>query len=355
MTIVPFLPTIELFIFGRFLIGFFREITNIYVLSNEFVGPKYRPILSNINFIFWACALCVLPLKAYLIQNWQLLYVFCSAPYLVILMSWWFVPESPRWLLVQGRKEEAMAVLRRVAHLNRRDMPEHVTLASENRPTKKMTPVSLFTSGRALMISTLIQGFGWFSQGLLYWGITMTANDLGGDMYFNWILFSLTDFPACLICIWAFRRLGRKITTVSGAALASCACVFVFLMPLNHPVWGPLRIATGTISKLCVNISINGMFLWSVELYPTSLRVIGNSCMMVMSRIGAASSPWLTKALLPINPALPFALLGIVGLMSTLLFVWLPETKSLPTKETLDEKNVQIDTAAAGYVELKAS
>lgn len=34
-----------------------------------------------------------------------------------------FIPESVRWLLVNGRKEEAREILTNVARINKRDMP----------------------------------------------------------------------------------------------------------------------------------------------------------------------------------------------------------------------------------------
>ena len=52
---------------------------------------------------------------------------------------------------------------------------------------------------------------------------------------------------------------------------------------------------------------------------------------------GGAMAPWLTTMLIKIHVVLPFLVMGGLIFISTLLSVYLPETKDMVTKDTLDE------------------
>lgn len=346
MTVSPFLPSIELFIVGRFIIGFFAVTdTQSFVIINEYVGSHHRPIISNLLWVIWAVAECALPLKAYYINNWRMLYVLCSAPYAFVLCSWWFVPESARWLSVNGKTDEAMGLLRRVARFNNTQLPDKCVLEcpADCNSGERVTFLDLFTSGRILAIRTLIQILIWVSIGLVYYGITIAAADLGGNLYINFVLGSLVEIPAYLICMWGVNQLGRKAMTISSMVASSLGCILVYLMPINHPIWGPLRIIVGTLSKLFVCINFSSIYSWSIELFPTRLRAIGFGFLVVMSQLGGAGSPWLAKALIPISPPLPFIVMGSVGLLTGMLMFLLPETKDLKTLEIVEnQKNMDV-------------
>ena len=338
MSVTPFLPSIELFIVGRFVIGFFAVTdTGSFVIINEYVGHHHRPIIGNLLWVVWALAECVLPLKAYFIHDWKLLYVLCSAPYVFVLLSWWFVPESARWLSVNQRRDEAMVLLKRVARFNKRTIPENCTLKCpvDHISGDKVTPMDLFTSGRTLALQTIIQSIIWMTSGLLFYGITLAAADLGGNLYINFVLGSLIEIPGYLICMWGVNRFGRKKVAISSTVVSSLGCIIVYFLPINHPILGPARVAAGTLSKMCACIYYSSISTWSIELYPTRLRAIGFGSMVVMGQVGGAACPWVAKALLPISQPLPFVVMGTVALLAAILMFLLPETKGLATLETV--------------------
>lgn len=62
----------------------------------------------------------VLPGVAYLIRDWKILQLVLSAPSVLLFVTWYFLPESPRWLLRKGRIQEAEAILRQAAERNGR-------------------------------------------------------------------------------------------------------------------------------------------------------------------------------------------------------------------------------------------
>ena len=56
------------------------------------------------------------------------------------------------------------------------------------------------------------------------------------------------------------------------------------------------------------------------------------------SRIGAVGAPFIAKGLKLIHLRAPFMFMGAIGALTSILLVFLPETKGKPTKETVTRR-----------------
>ena len=54
----------------------------------------------------------------YFFTHWRHLQLIPTVPMLMFLIMMYFVPESPRWLVNQGRAKEAETILRKIAKSN---------------------------------------------------------------------------------------------------------------------------------------------------------------------------------------------------------------------------------------------
>ena len=94
------------------------------------MGTKYRPIATAIPGGTIGIAFMVIGLKAYLLQNWKYLSMACTLPYIIVVVPvYFFVPESPRWLHLKQRTDEAMEVMRNMAKWNKKFIPSDVRLS----------------------------------------------------------------------------------------------------------------------------------------------------------------------------------------------------------------------------------
>lgn len=81
-----------------------------YILATEAIGDGWRGkagIATQIFFIFGEFTLVAI---ASAFSSWRAQATACGVLHAALLLLWPALPESGRWLLVQGRKEEAMAV-----------------------------------------------------------------------------------------------------------------------------------------------------------------------------------------------------------------------------------------------------
>lgn len=85
---------------------------------------------------FWAIGYTALPLLAYLLPNWSHLQIVITLPAIILFLISLGIPESPMWLLTQGRILEAEEILKKIAKVNGRNVPDELDLKGSNEKEK---------------------------------------------------------------------------------------------------------------------------------------------------------------------------------------------------------------------------
>lgn len=336
--VTPFLPNIYYLIVFRFLVGFFipGTIVQMLVLISEMVGTKKRPLAGIILWLFFGVGLCVLALKAYFLQNWRYLFFTCTAPYLFVMLFYYFVPESLRWLRLKGNMDELMTIFKRIAEWNKKDFPKNIAInPSSSTHKRNHTPWELVRSPKTAL-KTINLAFAWFANGLIYYGLAIGADDLGGSVYRNFVILSAAEIPAVIVSIDFSERFGRKKTTLMSMFLGSIACLVITFIPQNSSI-RIFRLILGMLGKFWFTMSLDVIYTWTMEIYPTNCRAEAMGFQQFVNKIGAASAPWIAKGLKIIHPFAPFIVMSVVGLTSSAIAILLPETRGLAMVETEDE------------------
>lgn len=79
------------------------------------MGPRHRTVVTILLNIGYSLALVSLAILVWLLRQWRTLALATTLPFLTLFFHWWLMPESPRWLLAQGRVKEAEKILVQMA------------------------------------------------------------------------------------------------------------------------------------------------------------------------------------------------------------------------------------------------
>uniref|UniRef100_A0A915M9J7 Organic cation transporter n=1 Tax=Meloidogyne javanica TaxID=6303 RepID=A0A915M9J7_MELJA len=166
---------------------------------------------------------------AYFVRDYQLLHAYVAILAIFFLSYWWIVPESARWLISQERYEEADKVLRTAARINGRQLPERWwqdidDYSKESKPARKHNYFDLVRTPRIRTIS-LATFFCWPVVSMVYYGMSMKTDFLGGDMYTTFIFGGLVEIPALILMFSIVDRIGRKPIICCGYSIAAICMI----------------------------------------------------------------------------------------------------------------------------------
>ncbi|KAK7078509.1 hypothetical protein SK128_022825 [Halocaridina rubra] len=164
----------------------------------ETCSSEKRSIVGSLFVLPWALSYMVLPGIAYLIRTWQWLQVAFSVPALFLAAYFWILPESPRWLILNGRHQEALKILKKAAEMNNKPFPSENTMLKAMERVGEVEGDKSQTTSKSLStrVTEVVQHyfalmkipafrkrilvcyFCWFGAGLVYYGVSLNATNL---------------------------------------------------------------------------------------------------------------------------------------------------------------------------------
>lgn len=223
---ISYSPNYAVFVSLRFTFGFVYKAVNIPLttMMYECLLPKHRATVGNIPPFTGTLGLLLMAVLAALVKDWFYFNIVLMSPMFILVLFVWFLPESVRWQISQGKIKEAEKTIQRMAKLNKaKHFPPLVFTATEEMKSKedteksvlKQTETNARKKGGVMMlfkpptvIVTLIMGWFMFTFTIVYFGFALTTGSLSGDPYFNFFLSCLVEVPARLIPLFIVRRTG---------------------------------------------------------------------------------------------------------------------------------------------------
>ncbi|XP_029561803.1 solute carrier family 22 member 13 isoform X3 [Salmo trutta] len=268
-------PNFYLYMASQFLVGVayggFR--INCIVLATEWVGVTKRSYASCLSQTFGGVGQCTLAGLIFFIRDWRLAQFVMVAPIAVVAVYIWFIPESARWLLDQGKTEEAKKLILRVAAINKRTVPdtilEKITLfqIAEKKVVQKGGILILIRSP-VLRKYFLTITLAWISLNLSYYCLSFNVGNFGLDIFLTQLMFGLTEIPGHILCIFILEYLGRKISLMSTLLTGGFTCFLTLAVPQDNAV---AITALATAGRFFMNNAGSICNVYVQELFPTSV------------------------------------------------------------------------------------
>ncbi|XP_068407335.1 solute carrier family 22 member 1 isoform X1 [Eschrichtius robustus] len=312
-----------------------------YTLITEFVGLGYRRTVAILYQVAFTVGLVLLSGLAYAVPHWRWLQLAVSLPTFLLLLCYWFVPESPRWLLSQKRNTQAVKIMDHIAQKNGKLPPPDLKMLSlEEDVTEKLSPsfAGLFRTPH-LRKHTFILMYLWFTSSVLYQGLIMHMGVTGGNLYLDFFYSALVEFPAAFIILVTIERFGR-LYPLAGSNLVVGAACFLMIFISHDLHW--LNIVVACVGRMGITLAFQMVCLVNAELYPTFLRNLGVMVCSSLCDLGGVITPFLVFRLMEVWQGLPLILFAALGLVAGGMTLLLPETKGVALPETIkDAENLR--------------
>jgi Sugar (and other) transporter len=153
-------------------------------------------------------------------------------PAFLLVFYFWLTPESIRWLLARGRRQEAINVLKTISKINGKVIAEvdlkKLPIRDERAPTSYSLKRVL--ESNILLTRFIISSISWTTCVFLFYGLILNSVSLSQNSYLDFILTSLVEIPAYLVSSIILDKIGRRATQSGSYFLAAFACLaFVFI------------------------------------------------------------------------------------------------------------------------------
>ncbi|XP_077310366.1 solute carrier family 22 member 15-like isoform X1 [Lithobates pipiens] len=334
-------PSYGLFAASRLFVGIMNGGMALvsFVLTQEYVGKSYWALTGSLTNLTFAVGIAVYALLGYYIRDWRTLAFVANTPGVFFFLLSFLLPESPRWLYSHGYTDEAEEVLRQIAHGNGKEFPK-IKLKECNRTLRsgdsRHSVFDLVKYG-VLFWRTVLLMYIWYVCSLVYYGLTLNAGDLKGNLYLNVALSGLVEVPAFPLCLFFIEKSwsGRGKSTAGFLMFAGLACIFTMFLPENNSLFlNPAILAL--LGKLSVSAAFNVVYIYTSELYPTVVRNAGLGVCAMACRFGGILAPFV-PSMKSLNPSMPFMAFGISGISAGFLSLLLPETLNKPIAECIED------------------
>ena len=192
-----------------------------HVLTLELFGKEYRQTIAMVKDFFAPMSELVLVVIIYTTRQWTYIHIWAGLGCLLPLPLYFILPESPRWLAVNGRKKNAEEILTKIGRRNGKDMSDcqieiiRNTLASIEKVAntregqENLSPLDMFRPTH--IVKTLILLFNWVTIVVGVYTLSLNATKLSGDLFLNYSLVVLAgSFPGTFALLISLKLFGRR-------------------------------------------------------------------------------------------------------------------------------------------------
>lgn len=317
-------------IFGQLVVYFVN-----FVILGDHIAPKMETLAEGINRIINVSELTGDGMWS-VTTGWRLMFGSECVPAAIFTLLILLVPETPRYLAMTGKSDQALHVLERI---NGRSKAQEIL--SEIKSTVSEKKEKLFAYGAlvifvGIMLSVFQQIIG--INAVLYFAPRIFESMGMGNPLTQTVIMGIINISFTVVAILTVERLGRRPLLIVGSLGMAVGALGVTLTAAMPGLPGILGVGSIMI------YSASFMFSWGpicwvliAEIFPNTIRGTAVAIAVAFQWISnfAVSSTFVP--MYEWSPSLTYALYCAMCLLAA-VFVWklVPETKG----KTLEEMSV---------------
>eukprot|EP00105_Crassostrea_gigas_P043664 XP_019927812.1 PREDICTED: organic cation transporter protein-like [Crassostrea gigas] len=340
-------------------------------LCVETVPMEYRFLAEVAGITAWTTGLVMLTPLAYIMKafSWRYLQLLLALLSVYSLVEYWLFDESLRWLMANGRLDEAEKVVRKASKMNKMSFDKVISIvkakmtemealdkktgpilvASEpdaviknyipkNTEVKKYSMIDILRD-RLILVNSTIIWFVWVTNSLTYTGLNLITPTLYGNRFVNFFLLCAIEYFSALTEFLLLNRIGRKKTLVMLMGIAGGSLLISTLISSlqgESSALGYLATFFVLMGKYGITGAFSSVFLFTSELYPTNLRNSGYGYASAFARIGGVLAPfaYTFHSYVAWGPGVVFS---IMCFLSAIMIFHLPETRGRELPTSIEE------------------
>eukprot|EP01038_Epipyxis_sp_PR26KG_P007600 gene7600-10349_t len=279
-------------------------------------------------------------------SGWRVLTFVTAIPVTIAsIFSVFYLPESPRWLLLMGRTEQAEVIVKEAAIVNKITLAPFTIISDSTKVHKDASYLDLILIPQNRNISLPLWSI-WFLFGFTYYGLILyvsrlysnTSKDSGSDTcsfdYQDIFINASSEIIGITFVAFFIDSWGRVRSQSIFYVIGGLAILFMGFDPPNAYV-----LMLSIIGRIAIMAASSATWVTTPELYCTESRTTGHASCTSISKVGALLSPYfISSSATALTIGIVMCILNCVAAFSSHL---LPES----TGHTLDEQELPRDGA----------
>lgn len=206
--------------------------------------------------------------------------------YILVLLAltyMWLVPESARWLYCVGQHEKAKKIIELAAKINKSKLSDETmaSLTEQKHEEKALLeddaevpatkgPMLSVIQSKKLMFRLVNCCYCYFTNALIFYGLSVRSIDLAGDKYINLMLAAFMEIPGNLATHFVLKKVSRKWALAVSMTFCGIFCVGSELFSEYNATW---RLILFLLGKCTVSFSFTVISVYVTEMFPTNCRM----------------------------------------------------------------------------------